>query len=600
MQGAKAIKLRTGMCVCIVFLLIIASFSNSNAAPIKGNLSLKSQATGKYVVTWNDGTAIDLHATALTADSRAAITVIDAENGYIAIRSIGENKYWTVQGSVSDAKVQCSSSDVIDEALFSWIQNPDSTVSFLSKANNRYLSVVKQDTTIIPDSNQLASNKGLIITPDMLQPYVNTFYILHAAASSIGIQEKFTVAAGTLKKSSAIPTRGFKVLDFFNTIFGKQAVGGIHNKEPNSAPTHATNWLFQQTGVYPGLYSADFQFQAIDQTNRGIMIDTAIAQWKKGAVINLNYHMCSPLTTESCGWDPGVGHDKPSPTQFADLLTNGTALNTTLKTRLKNIAPWFDTLKSKGVEVMFRPWHEMNQGFFWWGGYTGTNSTAKLYQITRDYMEKELGITNIIWIWNVQDLNGINGWSSYNPGSNYFDIMSVDVYSGSFSTSYNGARDIAGDKPLGVGECYRMPTSAELSSQPNWVYFCRWDEDNPNTQTQEVMKSIMTAGNVLSLNEMPGWGTTTVSQNEKQLDRRPAAYFNVTQNRLVFELSEKSRVNISLVNSQGQVGITIVNGEYTAGAHAASFARSKLQPGVYFVKFSAQNRETIRKIVTMK
>jgi mannan endo-1,4-beta-mannosidase len=588
----------------LAFLLSFSISSYGWAAPIGTTVVLQSKSTNNYVVTWGKEGAIEVHASAKFADRRADIAVVDAGNGYVALRSIGENKYWIIQDSTPDVKVYCSSSGIVDATLFTWIDNADGTVALKSKVNGKYLSVVQEDTVITPDYSSIPANSDFVITPQMRLPYTATFYVLHASASSIGDREKFTTTSAALKKTNATaanPTRGFKVLTFLYNILGKQAVAGIHNKEPNSLPMHASNWMYQQTGVYPGLYSADFQFQAIDQTNRGIMIDTAIAQWKKGAIINLNYHMCSILTTESCAWDPGVGGFHPSATQFTQMLTDGAALNDTLKARLQHLAPWFQKLKDQGVEVLFRPWHEMNQSFFWWGGFTGTNGTAKLFQLTRDYMEKTLGITNIIWVWNVQDLNGINGWTSYDPGSSYYDIMSVDVYSGSFSTSYNGAMDICGDKPLGVGECYRMPTSAELSSQTHWAYFCRWDEDNPTTQSQADMKSILTAGNVLSLNEMPGWGTTmNRAQAEiKANGGQPMVSVNAAAGQVRFMAPQNGRLKISLHNAKGQLVMTIVEGQFSAGAHTERFATGALRSGIYFVRLLSGTHESFGTINAM-
>jgi len=37
-----------------------------------------------------------------------------------------------------------------------------------------------------------------------------------------------------------------------------------------------------------------------------------------------------------------------------------------------------------------------------------------------------LGLTNLVWLWNTQDMSS-NYWE-YNPGPNYFDSASLDIY----------------------------------------------------------------------------------------------------------------------------------------------------------------------------
>src|SRR5258706_303048 len=78
--------------------------------------------------------------------------------------------------------------------------------------------------------------------------------------------------------------------------------------------------------------------------------------------------------------------------QWTDLITNGGTLNNAWKARMDVIAVHLQTLKNAGVEVLFRPLHEMNQGLFWWAGRPGPNGTAKLFQITHDYLRNTKGL----------------------------------------------------------------------------------------------------------------------------------------------------------------------------------------------------------------
>ena len=64
------------------------------------------------------------------------------------------------------------------------------------------------------------------------------------------------------------------------------------------------------------------------------------------------------------------------------LITDGTTLNNDYKRKLDQFVPYFQQLKDAGIPVLFRPLHEMNEGWAWWGGRPGASGSARLYQIT--------------------------------------------------------------------------------------------------------------------------------------------------------------------------------------------------------------------------
>ena len=154
---------------------------------------------------------------------------------------------------------------------------------------------------------------------------------------------------------------------------------------------------------------------------------------------------------------------------------------------------------------MFRPFHEMNQSMFWWAGRTGTNGTGALYRLTRDYLEKEKGLDNIIWVWDMQDLS--YDWSAYNPGNDYWDIFAVDVYNPDYFTSYkyNLACSVAGNKPIAIGECDKLPTASELAAQPRWCFVMSWAELTFSYNNNTEIQNLYWASNVIVRNELPSF-----------------------------------------------------------------------------------------------
>ncbi|RAW00967.1 glycosyl hydrolase [Pseudochryseolinea flava] len=301
----------------------------------------------------------------------------------------------------------------------------------------------------------------------------------------------------------------FKSLNFLNSISGQRTVAGQHNREPNANPSQWTNQIYSTTGRYPALWSGDFLFQADNIANRQTMINQAKVEWANGALVNLMYHSCPPTQNEPCNWDGGVVSEL-SDAQWNELITNGTNLNNRWKARLDVIATYLQDLENNGVEVLFRPFHEMNQGIFWWAGRPGANGTRRLYQITRDYLQNTKGLANLIWVWNVQDFGTLaSDLNNYDPGSNYWDVLSLDMYytdgQGYTSAKYNALVNKAGNKPIAIGECSVLPSSSTLASQPRWTFFMGWAELVFSNNSTSAIQSAYGASNVVTLDEMPGW-----------------------------------------------------------------------------------------------
>jgi mannan endo-1,4-beta-mannosidase len=342
-------------------------------------------------------------------------------------------------------------------------------------------------------------------------------------------------------------TPGFKTLQFLKEKTGTVAVAGVHNRvnadvnwnnlvvSKPFGPSAFTNYTQVITGKFPGLWSGDFLHDWPNNSlaGRKRLIEEAAKQYEKGALVNIMYHACNPrLTTRreedrnspefgelldaNCNWDDTTNGPKSklSDDEWTRLLTDGNDLNRNWKGRLDLIAQDLKVLKDKNVEVMFRPLHEMNQGDFWWGGRSGSQGTRRLYQITHDYLTKTKGLTNLIWVWNVQDLAGFSDElvSSYNPGDSYWDVVTLDIYEGFDEWKHEVMNTVRGNKPMGIGECNVLPSVEILTKQPNWSFFMSWSEEtffdfehNQVTNTDDKIKAVYNSDRVITLEEMPGW-----------------------------------------------------------------------------------------------
>ncbi|GAA1824557.1 glycosyl hydrolase [Agromyces salentinus] len=301
------------------------------------------------------------------------------------------------------------------------------------------------------------------------------------------------LAAGSLVQppsAEAFPASSkAAVLNYLRSITGTSIVSGQHNKEPASAPAQYTQQVKDITGQYPGLWGGDMMFRSDDINNRQRVIDQAKTEWANGSLVTLTWHACSPTVASTCEFTGGV-NTSISAAQFSDIVTGGTALNTTWRQRMAAVVPYLRQLKDAGIPVLWRPFHEMNETWNWWGGRSGVNGGAKIYQQMRDYFDSQ-GLDNLIWVWNVQD-NPAGGWANYYPGSSYVDVVSLDAWYKNHPSAadYQQMQAIAGSKPIAIAEMGKVPDASLLTNQPRWSYFMVWSEqlraNNSNTEIQNA------------------------------------------------------------------------------------------------------------------
>lgn len=297
-----------------------------------------------------------------------------------------------------------------------------------------------------------------------------------------------------------------KVLDYLAGVSGDKTIAGQHNKY-STTPASSTDEIKSITGKTPGLWSADFGFGQDMVDSRPLIIAEAKKQWNDGAVVQLMYHTCSVTRDELCGWDDigGANPQQLTDEEWNQLVTDGTALNKAWKGRLDTLSVFFADLHAAGVAPLFRPLHQMNQGRFWWGGRGGANGTRKLWQITHDYLTKTQGFDNIVWVWDMQDFSTLDSdINDYHPGTSYYDVAALDMYEAGYTKhNYDLMLGISGGKPIAIGECQKLPTSALLAQQPRWAFFMLWPDFID--ENKGVLPALYSAPNVVTEGQMPGW-----------------------------------------------------------------------------------------------
>jgi len=185
--------------------------------------------------------------------------------------------------------------------------------------------------------------------------------------------------------------------------------------------------------------------------------------WAQGGLVQLSEHMDNPVTGGNA-WDTTAVNP-------AEMISRGTTENHQLHDELDTIASHLQVLEDAGVVVLFRPFHEMNGDWFWWGAWKPAQFRA-LWREAFNYLTYTKGLDNLLWVYSPSA--GTRG-RAYYPGSKYVDIVGLDIYADlePGCSAAPGWVDIASlGKPSAITEFGAYPPDESDSTQVyNWNNF---------------------------------------------------------------------------------------------------------------------------------
>jgi mannan endo-1,4-beta-mannosidase len=246
----------------------------------------------------------------------------------------------------------------------------------------------------------------------------------------------------------------------------------------------------------------DFGFSGEDDKDsilgRPEMVEEVERQYRHGSVIAVTWHEVRPVDDE-----PVTFHDSVqahlTDFEWKELLTPGTNLYQRWCAQVDVVAGYLAQLRDAHVAVLFRPYHEMNGTWFWWGWRPGKNGSAALYRQLYDRLVNVHHLDNLVWVWNVNAPSQNAGpFADYFPGADEVDVLTVDNY-GEFKQSfYDDILALAGDKPVALAEVGTLPSLEVFQQQPKWTYFMIWAGLTEVLNSLDQLQQVFSAPNMLN------------------------------------------------------------------------------------------------------
>ena len=316
------------------------------------------------------------------------------------------------------------------------------------------------------------------------------FSIFFCALSEIYAQNAAPINENATKEAR-------QLLNYLYKIQGKHVLSGQHNA-PHELRI-STDTIVSYVGEATAIWGSDF-INVRKEADWKVTIDEALQAHQSGAIITLMYHQGRPYPDSI-----GFFRDKINDEDWEELITPGTAIHQTWQKDIDKLAAHLKVLQENNVPVLWRPYHEMNGPWFWWGRKLGENGYPQLWQMLYQRLTEYHQLNNLIWVWNANapKKDSLFAYHFYFPGIEHVDVLAADIYLGDYKQSHHDQLlEMADGKPIAMGEIGKVPSPEIFDQQDEWVWFMIWHKFPWTKNTREDVQALYKHPKVLTKSEV--------------------------------------------------------------------------------------------------
>ena len=185
------------------------------------------------------------------------------------------------------------------------------------------------------------------------------------------------------------------------------------------------------SGSYPAVHGWDvaklglWNFN-IDSVDFQKMVGWIKGAYKRGGINTISWHLDNPANMKSA-WDT---------VKAVKYILPGGSLHAVYKKELDVLTDFLNNCQegSTKIPIIFRPFHEHNGNWFWWGkGNCTEQEYIQLWKFTVEYLRDEKKLHHLIYAFSPDrsriNLDEAKTYYLYGyPGDDYVDIIGLDNY----------------------------------------------------------------------------------------------------------------------------------------------------------------------------
>jgi mannan endo-1,4-beta-mannosidase len=283
-------------------------------------------------------------------------------------------------------------------------------------------------------ANAISSAQAVYNNPSSTDVnYNNSIATLQTA---MAVFESSVIATTTLAIVDTKATKATKyLLENLSFLSKSYVLFGMHDATSYGINAGGSSWYDDGTGSksdpkvlvgsHPAIFSLDFT-DVVEKGNVDKIQNLCKQAYAEGGIITMCWHQDRI---------DGSGDSWMVLPQIVSTMLPGGINNAKFNAKLDKVADFANTLRnSKGeaIPFIFRPWHEHNGNWFWWGkGNCTTADYITLWKYTVDYL-KGKNVHNVLYAFSPdgQQFNTKADYFAIYPGDSYVDIFGLDFYFG--------------------------------------------------------------------------------------------------------------------------------------------------------------------------
>lgn len=274
------------------------------------------------------------------------------------------------------------------------------------------------------------------------------------------------------------------LLHFLYEVKGRFVLAGQHG-------ISETEYIHELTGSYPAIKGHDLIHE--QRNEREIL--SAIDWWQRGGIPTVMWHWGAP------GKGPGYENSKKQ-IDIDRCFEEGTVEHQAMWDDLKRIADWLTRLRDAHVPVLWRPMHECDGNWFWYGKGSG-EQFCRVWRTMFDYFSKERGLNNLIWVL----CHCGEPKADFDPGREYYDLAGADSYNTERTRRemYESVKAIHGDDmPIPYHECGTIPDPDQCHAVgADWSWWMLWSGEHCKKHDPAMIKEVYANPRVITLDRLP-------------------------------------------------------------------------------------------------
>ncbi len=320
-----------------------------------------------------------------------------------------------------------------------------------------------------------------------------------------------------------------ELFEYLKSIYGKKFLSGQQYLQPNELEDVV---YYRLTGKLPAVRGYDFMGVSTcrkpdDQVERAI-------KWAAecGGIVTMCWHWYAPddmydFSKGSAFYYKTTDYDRKTGFNILRAVRRGTTEYSFIIKEIDNVAAQLKRMSRLDIPVLFRPLHEANGSWFWWGDHGSAKSVAAyktLWYMMFDRLENYHKLDNLIWVWNGQD-------KRMQVDPNTYDIFGDDIYSelpndhSSQKERFDYAEEYNHGKLTALSECGYIPHPEQMKKDGvKWLWWLPWwggfvykrEEWRPvikdgfpvindEKMSEDLLKEVFARGDVVSLQDLPWW-----------------------------------------------------------------------------------------------